>query len=81
MLHGHHRYPGNDSHPTDRAVGRRCDRRAHRGSQVDTAVTLFFLAAVAIIFIGCFVEWVRLLSGAKKAQLREDPYVALPDAA
>ena len=23
----------------------------------------------------------RLLSGAKKAQLREDPYVALPDAA
>lgn len=49
--------------------------------QVDTAVTLFFLAAVAIIFIGCFVEWVRLLSGAKKAQLREDPYVALPDAA
>jgi carbon starvation protein len=49
--------------------------------QVDTAVTLFFLAAVAIIFLGCLAEWVRLLSGAKKAQLREEPYVALPDAA
>lgn len=49
--------------------------------QVDTAVTLFFLAAVAIIFLGCLAEWVRLLSGSKKAQLREDPYVALPDAA
>lgn len=49
--------------------------------QVDTAVTFFFLAAVAIIFLGCFVEWVRLLSGTKKTQLREDPYVPLADAA
>lgn len=49
--------------------------------QVDTAVTIFFLSAVAIIFIGCLVEWVRLLSGAKKAQLHEEPYVPLADAA
>lgn len=48
---------------------------------VDTVVTVFFLVAVAIIFVGCLVEWVKLLSGAKKATLKEEPYVALPEGA
>jgi carbon starvation protein len=48
--------------------------------QVDVAVTGFFLVAVAVIFLGCLYEWVRLLSGAKKVVLKEDPYVALPEA-
>lgn len=43
--------------------------------QVDAVVTGFFLVAVTVIFLGCLYEWVRLLSGAKKAVLREDPYV------
>ena len=44
---------------------------------VDTVVTAFFLLAVAIIFLGCLREWIKLLSGSKKAVLNEDPYVAL----
>jgi carbon starvation protein len=48
--------------------------------QVDVVVTGFFLIAVAVIFLGCLREWVRLLSGAKKVVLKEDPYVALPKA-
>ncbi|MBB5033213.1 carbon starvation CstA family protein [Prosthecobacter vanneervenii] len=48
---------------------------------VDTAVTAFFLFAVAIIFIGCLSEWIKLLSGAKKPVLNEEPYVALPEGA
>ncbi|WP_395733638.1 carbon starvation CstA family protein [Prosthecobacter sp.] len=48
---------------------------------VDTAVTAFFLLAVAIIFIGCLVEWIKLLSGSKKVVLNEEPYVALPEGA
>ena len=47
---------------------------------VDTVVTTFFLLAVAIIFLGCLREWIKLLSGSKKVVLNEDPYVALPDA-
>ena len=46
---------------------------------VDTAVTGFFLLAVAVIFLGCLREWVRLLTGKKKSELKEDPYVALTD--
>jgi carbon starvation protein len=49
--------------------------------QVDVAVTGFFLVAVAVIFLGCLYEWVRLLSGRKQVVLREDPYVSLPEAA
>jgi carbon starvation protein len=49
--------------------------------QVDVAVTGFFLVAVAVIFFGCLYEWIRLLSGAKKVELKEDPYVSLPEAA
>jgi carbon starvation protein len=48
---------------------------------VDTVVTAFFLCAVAVIFLGCLAEWVKLLRGSKKAVLHEDPYVALPEAA
>ncbi len=46
---------------------------------VDVYVTGFFLAAVAIIFLGCLVEWIKLISGSKKAVLNESPYVALPE--
>jgi carbon starvation protein len=46
---------------------------------VDTVVTAFFLAAVAIIFLGCLMEWIKLLSGSKKAVLHEEAYVALPE--
>ncbi len=48
---------------------------------VDTVVTAFFLLAVAIIFLGCLLEWIKLLSGSKKVVLNEDPYVAAPNAA
>jgi carbon starvation protein len=48
---------------------------------VDTVVTGFFLAAVAIIFLGCLIEWIKLLSGSKKIVLNEEPYVALPEGA
>ncbi|MCB1210185.1 MAG: carbon starvation protein A, partial [Verrucomicrobiales bacterium] len=49
--------------------------------QVDTAVTAFFLACVAIIFLGCLREWIKILRGSKVAELHEDPYVALPEGA
>jgi carbon starvation protein len=45
--------------------------------KVDTVVTSFFLIAVAVIFLGCLREWVRLLNGSKVAELREEPYVPL----
>jgi carbon starvation protein len=48
---------------------------------VDTVVTAFFLIAVAVIFLGCLREWIKLLSGSKKVVLNEDPYVALPEGA
>ena len=47
---------------------------------VNVVVTSFFLTAVAVIFLGCLREWVRMLSGKKTAVLREDPYVALEGA-
>lgn len=45
--------------------------------QVDVVVTAFFLVAVAIVFLGCAIEWARLLSGAKKAETKESPYIKL----
>jgi len=33
----------------------------------------------AIIFLGCLLEWIKLLSGSKKIVLKEDPNVALPE--
>jgi carbon starvation protein len=49
--------------------------------QIDTAVTAFFLACVAIIFLGCLREWIKLIRGTKTIELHEDPYVALPESA
>lgn len=46
---------------------------------VDTVVTFFFLIAVAVIFIGCLIEWIKLLNGSKAVVLKEEPYVALPE--
>jgi len=36
---------------------------------------------VVSIVIGCVTEWVKILSGSKKAELHESPYVSLPEAA
>jgi carbon starvation protein len=44
---------------------------------VDALVTGFFLLAVAVIVIGCLVEWIKLLRGTSTAKLQEAPYVAL----
>jgi carbon starvation protein len=48
---------------------------------VNSAVAGFFLVAVAIIEIGCIIQWYLLLSGKKKVEVHESPYVALPEAA
>jgi carbon starvation protein len=48
---------------------------------VDTFVTAFFLLAVAIIFLGCLREWMKLLNGSKKIVLNEEAYVAMPEGA
>lgn len=42
---------------------------------VNSWVTGFFLVAVGIIFLGCLIEWIKLLSGKKKPVLHEDPYI------
>jgi carbon starvation protein len=47
--------------------------------QIDVVVTAFFLIAVAVIFVGCAIEWVRLLSGSKQAQTKEAPYIRLDE--
>ena len=47
--------------------------------QVDAIVTGFFLIAVGVIFVGCAIEWVKLLSGKKQSITRESPYVRLDD--
>jgi len=44
---------------------------------VNNIVTGFFLCAVAVIVIGCVLEWIKLLSGSKKTVLHEDPYVSV----
>ncbi len=49
--------------------------------RVDIGITALFLTMVAVIFVGCAVEWVKLLRGRKAAQLKEGPYVALPEGA
>ena len=43
--------------------------------------TTFFLLAVAIIFLGCLREWMKLLRGFMKIVLNESPYVAHPEGA
>jgi len=49
--------------------------------RVDIAVTVLFLTSVSVIVGGCVWEWYKLLSGAKKADLKEGPYVSLSDVA
>jgi hypothetical protein len=46
---------------------------------VDITVTALFLCMVAIIVTGCAIEWFRLIRGRKPIQLREGPYIALPE--
>ena len=48
---------------------------------LDAGVAGLFLVLVVSIVIGCAMEWVKILRGTKKAELRESPYVALPDVA
>jgi carbon starvation protein len=47
--------------------------------RVDIGVTIFFLVAVMVIVTGCAIEWSRLLSGRRPADLREAPFTPLPD--
>jgi len=47
--------------------------------KVDIAVTILFLTSVLVIVSGCVWEWYKLLTGAKKADLKEGPYVAISD--
>ena len=46
-------------------------------ARLDIVVVSVFLTFVTAIILGCAWEWWRILSGAKKAQLHESPYVAL----
>ncbi|MEI6536598.1 MAG: carbon starvation CstA 5TM domain-containing protein, partial [Verrucomicrobiaceae bacterium] len=48
---------------------------------LDAAVAGIFLVLILGIVIGCAWEWWKLLSGAKRIELKESPYVQLPDAA
>lgn len=49
--------------------------------RVDVGITALFLLSVAVIVTGCTIEWLRIVRGAKKAELHEGPYVPLADAA
>lgn len=46
-------------------------------ARLDIVVVTVLLGFVAAITLGCVWEWWRILSGAKKAELRESPFVAL----
>ena len=48
-------------------------------ARLDIAVVTVFLCFVAVIMLGCAWEWWRILSGAKKAEIHEAPYVALAE--
>ena len=50
-------------------------------AKLDIVVVTLFLTFVSVIILGCVWEWWRILSGAKKASLRESPYVALGESA
>jgi carbon starvation protein len=50
-------------------------------ARLDIVVVSVFLTFVSVIILGCAWEWWRILSGAKKASLREAPYVRLGDPA
>ena len=46
-------------------------------ARLDIAVVTVFLTFVTVIILGCAWEWWRILSGAKKAEIHEAPYVPL----
>ncbi len=46
-------------------------------ARLDILVVAVFLTFVAVIILGCAWEWWRILSGAKRAEIHESPYVAL----
>jgi len=48
-------------------------------NQIDVAVTAAFMVGVAVIVVGCAIEWVQLLRGTKPTVLRESPYVPVTD--
>ena len=50
-------------------------------AKVDVGITTMFLIFVAVIVIGCVLEWVKILRGLKPSVLKEGPYVRLSDAA
>jgi len=50
-------------------------------NQLDAAVAALFLAFVAVIVAGCARDWYLMLSGRKAVELRECPYVPMPDRA
>ena len=50
-------------------------------ARLDIAVVAVFLCFVAVITLGCLWEWWRILSGAKRAEIHEAPYVALAEEA
>jgi len=52
--------------------------RAITNARVDIGITALFLVFVAVIVIGCVLEWIRLLNG-KKSELHEGPYIPLAD--
>lgn len=46
-------------------------------ARLDIVVVIVFLTFVAVIIFGCAREWWSVLSGAKKGEIHESPYVAL----
>ena len=44
---------------------------------LDIVVVTVFLTFVTVIILGCAREWWNILSGAKKGEIHESPYVAL----
>ncbi|MBF0501255.1 MAG: carbon starvation protein A [Candidatus Riflebacteria bacterium] len=52
-------------------------RRLLFNNQVDTVVTALFMLLVFTILVVCMHEWWLLMSGRKRVELRESPYMAL----
>jgi carbon starvation protein len=48
-------------------------------ARLDIVVVTVFLGFVAVITVGCMWEWWRILSGSKRAEIHEAPYVALAE--
>ncbi|HNV02251.1 MAG TPA: carbon starvation CstA family protein [Vicinamibacterales bacterium] len=48
-------------------------------NQLDAAVAGLFLLFVAVIVAGCARDWFRMLRGRKPIELRECPYVPMPE--